>query len=112
LVDLTSMGSRVMSGGPSVAMITPLIHGPVDLLLEDSDSIDMLDRNIFGTGRLILWITFLVSIVRLSVLRLFFVLLALEASTVMTVSIMTVSVSVPILLTVALVSSITVLVLS
>ena len=101
-----------MSGGPSVAMTTPLIHGPVDLLLEDSDSIDMLDRNVLGTGRLILWITFLVSIVRLSVLQLFFVLLALEASIVMTVSIMTVSVSVPILLTVALVSSITVLVLS
>ena len=101
-----------MSGGPSVAMIAPLIHGPVDLLLEDSDSIDMLDRNILGTRRLILWITFLVSIVRLSVLRLFFVLLALEASIVMTVSIMTVSVSVPILLTVALISSITVLVLS
>ena len=101
-----------MSGGPSIAMTTPLIHGPVDLLLEDSDSIDMLDRNILGTGRLILWITFLVSIVRLSVLRLFLVLLALEASIVMTVSIMTVSVSVPILLSVALVPSITVLVLS
>ena len=96
-----------MSGGPSVAMTTPLIHGAVDLLLEDSDSIDMLDRNILGTRRLTLWIVFLVSIVWLSVLQLFLVLLALEASIVMTVS-----VSVPILLTVALVSSITVLVLS
>ena len=112
MVDLTSLGSRVMSGGPPVAMTTPLIHGSVDLLLEDSDSIDMLDGNILGTRRLILWITFLVSIVWLPVLRLFFVLLALEASIVMTISIMIVSVSVPILLTVALVSSITVLVLS